>query len=114
MSEDKGITYYDQDFLTFSDQSTLLKENIRRILCTRRGERINNPAFGSDIMRYIFMPDMKITDLIAEIKNSIERCDSRISITECSLSSQEDGAVNIDLKVVEKNTLTSSDVSVTI
>jgi phage baseplate assembly protein W len=114
MSEDKGITFYDQDFLTFSDQSTLLSENIRRILLTRRGERINNPSFGSDIMKYIFMPDMKVTDLVAEIKNSIERCEPRVTVLECTLSSQEDGAVGIELKVLEKNTLTVDDVSVTV
>ena len=46
------------------------------------------------------MPDLTIDDLITEIVNSIKRCEPRVIVEECSLSSKKDfDTVVIDLKL---------------
>ena len=53
----------------FKQTQTLLeqtKSNIRNLLLTRRGERLGNPMFGSDLLKVVFEP---IND---DTKNSIE------------------------------------------
>lgn len=115
MSEEKGIIFYNEDFLSFSgSQDELIKENVKRILMTRRGERLNNLSFGSDLLKYIFMPDMHVNDVITEIKNSIERNEPRCTVEECSLSSYKDETVTIDIKIKSNITGTVSDVSINV
>jgi phage baseplate assembly protein W len=115
MSEEKGIVFYDKNFISFSgNQDELIKENVKRILMTRRGERINNLSFGSDLLKYLFMPDMHINDIITEIKNSVERNEPRCTVESCSLSSYENETVNVDLKIKSKITGTVSDVSINV
>ena len=44
----------------FKQTQTLLeqtKSNIRNLLLTRRGERLGNPTFGSNLMRVLFEPN---------------------------------------------------------
>lgn len=100
-----GFVIYDQKGANFSKNETqLFAEEIQRILMTRRGERINNPDFGSDVQKFIFMPQLSIDDLLAEIKNSIERCEPRLKVNSCTLSSAtQDDVVNIDLNVTILN-----------
>lgn len=103
-SENIGLGFYGENGVQFQDDSTHIIENVKRILTTRRGERIGNLSFGSDVSRYLFMPDMGIDDLIAEIVGSIQRCEPRVAVEECSLSSKADDVVNIDLKLRLKST----------
>ena len=61
-------------------EKELISENIRRILMTRKGERLNNPDFGSNVQTFLFMPDLYIDDLLAEIKYSIEKFEPRVTV----------------------------------
>lgn len=115
MAEEKGIIFYDKDFFEYSSsQDDLMKENVVRILSTRRGERLNNLSFGSDISKYIFMPEMQITDLANEVKNSIERNENRCQVVSCSFDPMENEQVNIYVTIKSKITDTVSTVSVTV
>jgi len=51
------------------------KSNIKNLLLTRRGERLGNPAFGSDLMGILFEP--MENDLESKLEESI-----RASISE--------------------------------
>ncbi len=101
MSSDSiGLGFYDETGIAFqTSEAAHISENIRRILTTRRGERVGDLSFGSDVSKYIFMPELSIDDLITEIVNSIKRCEPRVEVEECSLTSFENDTVNIDLKV---------------
>lgn len=100
MSENTGIGFYNENGIMFQTEGQHIIENVKRILTTRRGERIGNLAFGSDVQKYLFMPEMSIDDLIGEIVNSIKRCEPRVTVEECTLRSKEQGdVVNIDLKL---------------
>lgn len=104
-SDNIGLGFYQENGIGFQTPGKHIIENVKRILTTRRGERIGNLSFGSDVSKYLFMPDMSIDDLIDEIVNSIKRCEPRVIVEECSLSSKEDfDVVNIDLKLRLKST----------
>jgi len=75
-----------------------ITENVKRILSTRRGERVNEPQFGSDVKKFLFMPQIRIDDLIAEIKRSIETQEPRVKVNSCTLTSADaNDVVNIKL-----------------
>src|SRR5574344_1070997 len=98
-SDNIGLGFYNENGIAFQTEGKHIIENVKRILTTRRGERIGNLSFGSDVSKYLFMPDLTIDDLITEIVNSIKRCEPRVIVEECSLTSFENDTVNIDLKV---------------
>lgn len=104
MSINTGLGFYSENGISFQKESKHIIENVKRILTTRRGERIGNLSFGSDVSKYLFMPEMSIDDLITEIVNSIKRCEPRVEVQECSLSSKENfDVVNINLKLKLKS-----------
>lgn len=103
-SNNVGLGFYNGNGIAFQPEGKHILENIRRILTTRRGERIGNLSFGSDVSKYLFMPDLTIDDLIAEIVNSIKRCEPRVEIMECSLEAKDFDSVSIDLKLRLKAT----------
>lgn len=112
---EKGYVFYGKSGTIFSQsEAELIGENIKRIILTRRGERINDLSFGSDVSKYIFMPELSIDDLMNEIKNSIVRCESRVTVKSVTLTSSKEERINIDVQVVIKDTNETTDVSVTI
>ena len=99
-SENVGMGFYGENGVVFQSESQHIIENVKRILTTRRGERVGNLSFGSDVQKYLFMPQMSIDDLINEISNSIKRCEPRVTVESCTLRSTENfDVVNIDLKL---------------
>lgn len=99
----KGLGFYNENGIVFQEGKHII-ENVKRILTTRRGERVGNLAFGSDVSKYLFMPQLSIDDLIDEIVNSINRCEPRVDVNKCSVSSTTFDTVNIDLVLTIKDT----------
>ena len=86
-----GLGFYDgENGINFQDEDRHIIENVKRVLTTRRGERIGNLSFGSDVSKYIFLNQLSIDDLIDEIVNSIERCEPRVEVIGCNLKSFEE------------------------
>lgn len=88
-----GYVFWDKDISFSKNEKELLAENIKRILTTKRGERVNEPNFGSNISTFLFMPQMYVSDLLDEIKYSIETNEPRVSVKSCTLETnmlQED------------------------
>lgn len=59
-----------------------IKQSIKNILTTRKGTRIFNAEFGSDIHKYLFeiMDNTTSFALMNEIVNSIQRWEPRVRI----------------------------------
>ena len=102
--------------LKFQSESKHIIENVKRILLTRRGERVGDLSFGSDLRKYLFMPEISISDVITEIKNSVERCDPRIEIVECEFVSfdnlTEELIINLVIRKKADGTTVSTSLSV--
>ena len=97
-----GVVFYDNNGVVFSkNERQLIAENIKRILTTRKGERLNEPEFGSNVQRYLFMPQMAINDLIAEIITSRQNNEPRVTVSSCTLTSaNQDGIIHIKLDLI--------------
>ena len=97
----KGISFS-------SDEVSFIVENIKRILSTRKGERVGEPEFGSDVKRYLFMPQIRIDDLMAEIKRSIETQEPRVKVRSCTLTHAGiDEIVNIKVVITILDSITT-------
>ena len=101
--EYSGLVFYGENGMAYSkSEAHLIGENIKRILTTRPGERVGEPDFGSNVMKYLFMPQLYIDDLIAEIITSVERQEPRVTVNSCTLTSadqQDVVRINLDLTI---------------
>jgi phage baseplate assembly protein W len=97
--EFSGIVFYDKNGGIFSKSEVqLIGENIKRILTTRPGERVAEPEFGSHVMDFIFMPQLNVGDMIAEIIYSINKQEPRVTVNSCTLSAAgQDDIIHISL-----------------
>jgi len=75
----KGIALYDFDFFKRKTNNDLIKESITRILLTSKGERVNNPEFGSNLQRFLFT-HTSFEDIEEDIVKSINRWEPRTSV----------------------------------
>lgn len=114
MAKNSGLGYYDKEFCQVVTGAEFLKENIRRVLMTRPGERVNNLTYGSRIQEYIFSnASLVVEDLLVEIKSSIERCEPRVSVKKVVIDNMNsEGKINISIYATEKETKQAIDVGV--
>lgn len=74
------------------DNLTQLKANLKNLLSTKRGERLNSPLFGSNLHQFIF--ERQTSDLNEKIFNEIERTIAywipQVSIQEIEVTSTPD------------------------
>lgn len=111
-----GLTFYNQNGINYSKrESQLILENVERVIMTRRGERLNDLAFGSDVSKFFFLPEFTIEDLTNEVVNSIKRCEPRVDVLDVKFSyGKEQDVVNIDLVLRIKESQEIANLMVTI
>lgn len=70
----------------------LLRESIYNILTTRKGERVGNPEFGSDIFRYIFEPNIEPfwEAIKIEIIKDVQRFEPRVIVLNIDVAASPD------------------------
>lgn len=77
----KGLSFYNESFLTIKEDENILKENITRILLTSPGERVNNPLFGSQLRAFLFDLDIVMREEVeSNIVESILKWEPRVII----------------------------------
>ncbi len=87
-----------------------IKESIRIILETARGERVMRPDFGCGIHDLIFEPITPATEsmIIHEVTDALNRFEPRIEVTNVEVSREEAHMgrllVLIDYKIISTNT----------
>jgi hypothetical protein len=74
-----------------NDQS--VKQSIRNLILTNRGERFFEPNIGSDILRAVFEPNDILTanDLQRYIEYTIKFCEPRAKLQQVSVTPSLDG-----------------------
>ncbi len=75
-----------------SDDQRAIKADLMHLLLTRKGQRLYNPDFGTDLMRFIFEPNDTITldELKDEVKASVKKYLPQLSITSLTVTQSED------------------------
>lgn len=97
-----------------SDDRAAIKADLMHLILTRRGQRLYNPDFGTDLLRFIFEPDDSLTlgQIKEEITNSVKKYLPNLQIKEISVTPSEDSeyaaVVRIDY-VVTDNVFETSD-----
>jgi phage baseplate assembly protein W len=92
-----------------------IKNSIRNILLTRRGERPFNPAFGSNLKQYLFEPADPITkaSMEQEIRYSIGEQEPRVEIKNVDIQDDSDrNAYYITITVILINRQETADVQI--
>ena len=106
----------------YIDANSSIKEKVRsqlmHIVFTPKGQRIRNPEFGTDLIKFIFEPNDKITweSVKNEVTESVKRWATNISLNNIQIVKNEENEseiyVRLDYSVSEGNKVTNDSVVV--
>ena len=106
----------------FVDVNESTKEKVRsqlmHIVFTPKGQRIRNPEFGTDLIKFIFEPNDSITweAVKNEVSDSVRRWATNININNIQIVKNEENEaeiyVRLDYSVSEGNKVTNDSVVV--
>ena len=122
-----GIKYpfLRDDFQHFYvDANNTVAEKVRsqlmHIVFTPRGQRLRNPQFGTNLIKFIFDPneDMTWEDVKTEVRESVSKWASNITINNIQVVKNEEDEseifVRLDYGVQEGNKITNDSIVVEI
>jgi phage baseplate assembly protein W len=75
-----------------SEDQSAIKADLLHLLLTRKGQRLYNPDFGTDLIKFIFELNDTITldELRDEVKASVKKYLPQLSITNLTVTQSED------------------------
>jgi len=75
-----------------STDADAIKSDLMHLLLTRKGQRLYNPDFGTNLMKYIFEPEdnMSFEALKDEVTNTIKKYLPKLSIKSITVTQSED------------------------
>lgn len=103
-----GIRYpfTSQDFQNFyidlnSSLKGKVKSQIMHVIFTPKGQRLRNPEFGTDLIKYIFDPNDTATweSVKNEIKDSVSRWVNNVNIKDIQIVKNVDDDLEIFVRV---------------
>jgi phage baseplate assembly protein W len=70
-----------------SDDASAIKADLMHLVLTRKGQRLYNPDFGTDLLKFIFEPNDALTlvDLKTEITTVVKKYLPKLKIDEISV-----------------------------
>tara|TARA_R110000824_G_scaffold176963_1_gene356191 strand:+ start:216 stop:611 length:396 start_codon:yes stop_codon:yes gene_type:complete len=82
------------------DLTTVVNQNLKNILLTRRGERIFLPGFGAGLQDFLFeMPtNMLLTKLKNVISNQIRKFATYITVKDIQVSYSGEATIEVSIK----------------
>ena len=106
----------------YLDANSSVKDKVRsqlmHIVFTPKGQRIRNPEFGTDLIKFIFEPNDKITweSVKNEVTESVKRWATNISLNDIQIVKNENDEseiyVRLDYSVSEGNKVTNDSIVV--
>jgi phage baseplate assembly protein W len=97
-----------------SDANRAIKADLMHLILTRKGQRLYNPDFGTDLLQFIFEPnnDDTLEGIKTEITTVVKKYLPNLSITEISVTqspeSEYAAVVRIDYTITD-DVFTSTD-----
>lgn len=69
-----------------------IRSNLMHVIFTPKGQRLRQPDFGTNLIKYIFEPsdDKEWGNIISEISNSVNKYISNIKINDISVLDDDD------------------------
>lgn len=90
-----------------SDTNAAIKADLMHLLLTRKGQRLYNPDFGTDLLRFIFEPEdgLTLNNIKDEIRTVVKRYLPNLTINEIKVEESTESeyavVVNIDYTITE-------------
>jgi len=100
-----------------SDDNAAIKADLMHLILTRKGQRLYNPDFGTDLLRFIFEPndDLTLQSVKQEITNVVKKYLPKLQITDISVVESEESefaaVITINYTITD-DVFTTSDVVV--
>ena len=97
-----------------STDQTAIKSDLMHLILTRKGQRLYNPDFGTDLLRYIFEPEdnLSLNDIKSEITTVVKKYLPKLQINEISVTqsteSEYAAVVRMDYTITD-DVFTTSD-----
>lgn len=97
-----------------ADDNSAIKADLMHLILTRKGQRLYNPDFGTDLLRFIFQPEDGLTfsQIKEEITTVVKRYLPKLNITDVlveeSLENEHAATVRIDYTITD-DVFTTSD-----
>ena len=91
-----------------SDDRAAIKADLMHLILTRKGQRLYNPNFGTDLLRFIFEPDDSLTlsAIKEEIKTVVKKYLPKLQINSInvdqSTESEYAAVIRIDYTVTDE------------
>lgn len=102
----KGVSFYGESSITIKSDTSLIKENITRILMTVPDERVNNTSFGCKLKTFIFDLDFIMQEEVdGEITKAISRWEPRVNVLGIKTSRINENELKIKVGCQIKDTL---------
>lgn len=118
-----GIKYpftnndFQKFFLDVNDnEKDKVRSKIMHVIFTPKGQRIREPEFGTDLIRYIFEPNDSISwpSLKNEITDSVQRYVNNVILNDIQVAKSDDDAssvyVRIDYSVKQGNNVSKDSI----
>lgn len=90
-----------------SNTNAAIKADLMHLLLTRKGQRLYNPDFGTDLLRFIFEPEdgLTLNNIKDEIRTVVKRYLPNLTINEIKVEESTESeyavVVNIDYTITE-------------
>jgi len=90
-----------------SDENAAIKADLMHLILTRKGQRLYNPDFGTDLLKFIFEPEdgMTLAAIKEEIRLVVKKYLPKLQITEIvveqSATSEYAAVVRIDYTITD-------------
>jgi phage baseplate assembly protein W len=92
-----------------------VKHSLRNIIFTNKYERLRNPAFGSNLTRYLFEPlqDYILSEIEDNIEETIKLYEPRVNVTSVKATSEyDDNTVNVTIRFYVLTSQTEEEVDI--
>ena len=90
-----------------SDDRAAIKADLMHLILTRKGQRLYNPQFGTDLLKFIFEPEdgLTLNDIKTEITTVVKKYLPKLQINEISVTPSEESVhaavVRIDYTITD-------------
>ena len=75
-----------------SDDASAIKADLMHLILTRKGQRLYNPEFGTDLLKFIFEPEdgLTLAGIKTEITTVVKRYLPKLQLDEISVVQSEE------------------------
>ena len=97
-----------------ADDNSAIKADLMHLILTRKGQRLYNPEFGTDLLRFIFQPEDGLTfsqikeEIITVVKRYLPKLNITDVLVEESMENEYAAIVRIDYTITD-DVFTTSD-----